>query len=537
MLVIQLKVADLFTATSRLRLDEAIDMLAVDMESNPPAFDEENRIIDSDEVLNMCGSLVRLDTTTRVQNDMGDSIEIQTLTAAHSSVIDFLTAQPINIGSAEVFRFSRAKANLRMAETCLVYLNYISENDITLTRHNIWHYPFARLSAVIWNDLYQEIRVSHEQVDMTRLNSLIMKLFTSPTGMLNWIRLFDPELNEEGINFDVTISEIEPTLYYAALLGLPDIVTLLLDAGGDINQMGEATGTALYVAFEDHDWEIVVQLLARGANPNVLKCGNRDHALQRSSPKRDEENVNTMPETVHEEGFCGQFHGSALHLASTGNEAATRLLLSHGADVNLSLWNCGSPLTGACDQGSLEIATILVEAGADVHATNLIGHSALLTTLCRRDPSLELFEYLIRQGSNPRQEDNRGCNSLHYAARAGNATMIRILLEIGVDVNATDHNGWSPLHWAVSHAAESAEVFPLLLQHGCDKDVKDRQGRTALDLAETLKIEETAILTGRAQAPTRPHEYEAIVTLCDGCGIVSKIPSGALNLADMIQGL
>ena len=67
--------------------------------------------------------------------------------------------------------------------------------------------------------------------------------------------------------------------------------------------------------------------------------------------------------------------------------------------------------------------------------------------------------------------------------------------------------------------------------------MKDRQGRTALDLAETLKIEENAILTGKAQAHTRPHEYEAIVTLCDGCGIVSKFPSGALNLADMIQGL
>ena len=506
-------------------------MLAVDMESDPPAFDEENRILDSDEIFNMCGSLVRLDTITQVGNDIGDSIESQTLTAAHTSVIDFLRSQPINIGSAEVFRFSHAKANLRMAETCLVYLCYISENNITLTRHNIGHYPFARLCAVIWTDLYQEIRQSHEQVDMTRLNSLVMKLFTSLTGTVNWIRLFNTDRCEEYIDFNVTLSEIKPTIYYAARYGLPDITEIWLDVSGDIDQREERMDTALYVACENYDWQMVEQLLARGANPNILRCGNRNHESQQSCPKGDE-NISLMLETETKKHLCGQYHGSALHSANNWHEVATRSLLSHGADVNLNFWDCSSPLAAACDQGMPSVAEALVEAGADLHATNFIGHSALLTSLCHRDPPLELFEYLIRQGANPLQEDKRGCNSLHYAARAGNVIIIKKLLEIGVDINATDHNGWSPLHWAVSGTKESANVMQLLLQNGCDKNLEDRQGRTALDLAQMFKIEETVILGGTAQGYTTPFEYEMFRIVCDGCGVVSK--SQAVLLTQLI---
>ncbi len=81
-------------------------MLAVDMESDPPAFHEENRLVDSEEILKMWGSLVRLDTNAEGQNDMGDVAKIRTLTAAHTSVIDFLKSQPIRIGSEETFEFS-----------------------------------------------------------------------------------------------------------------------------------------------------------------------------------------------------------------------------------------------------------------------------------------------------------------------------------------------------------------------------------------------------------------------------------------------
>ena len=73
----------------------------------------------------------------------------------------------------------------------------------------------------------------------------------------------------------------------------------------------------------------------------------------------------------------------------------------------------------ACaEEGRLEIANILVKAGADVHRTNLVGKSALLTTIASAESNVESFEYLIGLGADPLQKDKRGCNGLYYIARA-----------------------------------------------------------------------------------------------------------------------
>ena len=259
--------------TSRLRIEEAVEMLAVDMESDPPAFDGENRMVEPEEIVKMCGCLVRLDTNAEGQDEMGDVANVQTLTAAHTSVIDFLQTQPLKIGSAEVFRLSRSKANLRMAETCLIYLRYFSENDITLTENNIASYPFARLCAVIWNDFYQRSLASHERADMARLNGLVMEMFSSPTATLNWVKLSNPD-NRPGrpkrVDFDIEQSQVKPAIYYAAYLGLPDIVKTLIQNGDPVDEVvGPRFGTPLVAACAMGRTNVASLLLDSGADPNL----------------------------------------------------------------------------------------------------------------------------------------------------------------------------------------------------------------------------------------------------------------------------
>lgn len=152
-------------------------MLAVDMESDHPVFEEENRLVDSEDILKTCGSLVRLGTHAEGKNEIGDVAKTRTLTAAHISVIDFLKTQPIKVGSEEAVRFPESQANLCMAETCLIYLRYLSKNVITFTEDNITSYPSARLCAMIWDNFYREVLASSERVDMARLNGWVMKMF------------------------------------------------------------------------------------------------------------------------------------------------------------------------------------------------------------------------------------------------------------------------------------------------------------------------------------------------------------------------
>ena len=197
-------------------------MLAVDMESDLPLFDVDNRIVDPSEVIKMCGSLVRLDT-----NAQG----LLEITAAHTSVIDFLTTQPVIIGPDEVAKFSRAKSNLRMAEACLVYLRYVSDNDVTLTEDNIETYPFAQLGALILDHCYREALISSGQEDMARLNGLVMNLFSSPTAIPNCIKSSGRRKNTDWGQFISGASRNKRSIYVTACYGMADIIQSMIQEG------------------------------------------------------------------------------------------------------------------------------------------------------------------------------------------------------------------------------------------------------------------------------------------------------------------
>ena len=472
-------------------------MLAVDMESDPPAFDEENRMVDFENLVKMCGSLIRVDPIAENQNDPGQVPHPKALAVSHTSVIEFLTTQPVTIGSNRVYRFSRAKANLRIAETCLVYLRRFSNNDITWILDNIACYPFTLIGAWVWTYLYQEVESSSERINMSRLKGLILELFSSPTATLNWLMLYDldiPVYKWKEIGFAAEMSHAKVGLYYAARLGLLDILKSLIEQGHLVDQdVGPPFGTPLVAASRYGRTHIVTLLLESGADPNL--------------------SVYKSPLAA----ACGN-----------GHVAVTRILLSHGANPNKSSWQYGSQLVKTCLEGSYETAKVLVEEGAKIDMTDSVGRSALLKTALSPKSKLDLFEYLIIEGADPFQEDKRGCNSLHYAARAGKGDFIKKILDYGIDVNLTDRNGWSPLHWAVASKKDSAEVVDLLLERQCNKSLKDKQGRTAFDLAKTFeKQDEAAILDGTSQAYPESSGYsESRVEferdlLCDGCEVVS----------------
>lgn len=338
---------------------------------------------------------------------------------------------------------------------------------------------------------------------------------------------------------DLYTDTIESPLQVASRTGNIEIAQILLDAGSDVNRKGDTRATALYIACENRDKTMAELLLARGANTNIQQCGNHDHALQKACVNGDEAIVCLLLENGAKPDLRGGYFNNALHAACAfGTESITRMLLSHGADVNLSVWNFGSPLVNACRYGRVEIAKLLVEAGADLGATDLVGRSALLMAIFIETLQLEVIDYLVGLGVDPSHGDKRGCNGLHYAARAKKSHVIERMLEYGNNVNGTDLNGWSPLHWAIASREVSTDIVRLLLQSGCDKNKREKQGRTALDLARLFNCtEETSILDGTAQASTKPSDEDEVWAsfgsgcICDGCEVVSKpqpVPSTKL---------
>ena len=134
------------------------------------------------------------------------------------------------------------------------------------------------------------------------------------------------------------------------------------------------------------------------------------------------------------------------------------------ADVDVRSANDETPLMMAALKGPLQLAQKLVEKGADVNKT--------------------------------------GWAPLHYAATSGKLDIISLLLENHAYIDAESPNGSTPLMMAAGYGTASA--VKLLLEEGADPLLKNKQGLTAIDFAQSAKRQESAEIIAafvRAQQP------------------------------------
>ena len=79
------------------------------------------------------------------------------------------------------------------------------------------------------------------------------------------------------------------------------------------------------------------------------------------------------------------------------------------------------------------------------------------------------------------EEQNELNEKLLKITRVGIANSIQALIDAGANCNATDEDGWTPLHYAAERG--EAECIAVLLAAGADMSIKDNEGRTPFHLA------------------------------------------------------
>jgi ankyrin repeat protein len=135
--------------------------------------------------------------------------------------------------------------------------------------------------------------------------------------------------------------------------------------------------------------------------------------------------------------------------AYRGDDAELRTLVGAGHDPSERDPATGwSPLMIAAAEGHLAAVSVLLEADAEVNATNPSGRSALM--FAARYGYTPIAEELIRHGadvdlvphSNPRWP------ALIAAAYFGHVDTVRLLVDHGADVDLRDETGKTALMWA-----------------------------------------------------------------------------------------
>lgn len=83
--------------------------------------------------------------------------------------------------------------------------------------------------------------------------------------------------------------------------------------------------------------------------------------------------------------------------------------------------------------------------------------------------------------------DNSGHAPLHWAVARNNLELIGLLIKNGANVYVQDErHGRTALHWAAYH--DKFEIVKLLVNKGADWNIKDRDGKTVLDLVGTKSL-------------------------------------------------
>eukprot|EP00163_Fabomonas_tropica_P026761 TRINITY_DN502_c0_g7_i2.p1 TRINITY_DN502_c0_g7~~TRINITY_DN502_c0_g7_i2.p1 ORF type:complete len:150 (+),score=15.71 TRINITY_DN502_c0_g7_i2:302-751(+) len=140
-----------------------------------------------------------------------------------------------------------------------------------------------------------------------------------------------------------------------------------------------------------------------------------------------------------------------------------------------------SALVLAAEEGHFERVFDLLEAGANPHDRNSDGQNCLHLAACWGEPGV--VQRLLAAGVDQSVGDHNGCTPLHLAACWDRAAVVDALMrprtgESQPVPEAQDNYGWTPLFWAATRG--HVETLDMLLLHGLESDVCDKEGRTPL---------------------------------------------------------
>jgi ankyrin repeat protein len=243
-------------------------------------------------------------------------------------------------------------------------------------------------------------------------------------------------------------------LLFAARQGAVESAQVLLDAGADVNlPEPEFKFTPLLEAIYNDHYDLAALLVEKkagldGAVYLAVEMRNLDYFGNR--PRKP------VTDQLDELAFV-------------------RFLLDHGADPNAPL---KTKLPGRMAQGA-----ITVPAGA--------------TPFYRaaRSADLAVMRLLLEHGADSNRPSDDHTTPLLAASTGQGARFaggeerpepefveaLRLCVEKGADINAANDRGDTPMHAAAQRGAD--QIVQFLADHGAKLDVKNKSGRTPLDLA------------------------------------------------------
>ena len=144
---------------------------------------------------------------------------------------------------------------------------------------------------------------------------------------------------------------------------------------------------------------------------------------------------------------------------------------------------------------------LLVARGADFYRSDRYGRTPLMVAV--EKGNLAAVDELLARGVDPRRTGSRGQNVYHCLPPGQtelSAKLIDRFSPLGVDINAKDEGGATPLRSVVSKG-DYPEMLKLLVSRGADPALPDIDGLTAIGYARNKAYKGTIAYLGSLKVP------------------------------------
>ncbi|XP_031640494.1 uncharacterized protein LOC116352218 [Contarinia nasturtii] len=381
-------------------------------------------------------------------------------------------------------------------------------------------------------------------------------------------------------------------LHSAAQEGHLNVILALLNRGAEINvRIIDSGVTPLQLASQNGHVNVVNNLLNQGAAVDAIDYEKGVTSLQLASQNGHVNVVNTLLNRGAQVNYKDKVGWMPVHLAAYGGHLQViTALLNKGAEINVRTIDYGdTPLDLAAQSSANDVAQILqltkdlfttmenknlsesdkvnklkkhIEKGAILGAVN-DGFTTLRVAI--KYNFEQIVELLLEKGADATKvTPGKGNTALHIAILKGNKEIVELILkhvsevvgsnELNKFINTqTTIKGTASIHIAAQNGC--LEVVKSLLKYGAIYNIKNKEGKTPIELSSDVDIINLLTLveklfesarTGDSEVISKklkvvkPDEFEAITNACNDESLTLVLfakANGHTHLASQVSAL
>ena len=185
--------------------------------------------------------------------------------------------------------------------------------------------------------------------------------------------------------------------------------------------------------------------------------------------------------------------------AEAGDLKSIQTLISDGAHINWQDSRGRTPIMAATHANQVASVEQLIDAGADIDLQDNMKDNPFL--YAGAEGLLEILRLMIKAGADTKLTNLYGGSALIPACERGHVEVVdEILRTSDVDVNHINNLGWTALLEAIvltDGGPKFQRVTQMLIDHGADISIPDKEGVTALEHAKNRGFKEIVSILER----------------------------------------